>query len=88
MSFKLKIFTSLKIPAPYSPPSKSMLLRENNTEPSWTDISRQRLLAPSAVGTVDQVMTAARLVRFESVRMAGLSSKVLIIDEIHAYDTG
>lgn len=66
--------------------SNSMLLRENNTEPSWTDVSRQRLLAPSAVGTVDQVMTAARLVRFESVRMAGLSSKVLIIDEIHAYD--
>ena len=66
--------------------SKSMLLRENNTEPLWTDVSRQRLLTPSAVGTVDQVMTAARLVRFESVRMAGLSSKVLIIDEIHAYD--
>lgn len=66
--------------------SKSMLLRENNAEPSWTDVSRQRLLTPSAVGTVDQVMTAARLVRFESVRMAGLSSKVLIIDEIHAYD--
>lgn len=66
--------------------SKSMLLRENNTEPSWTDVSRQRLLTPSAVGTVDQVMTAARLVRFESVRMAGLSSKVLIVDEIHAYD--
>ena len=66
--------------------SKSMLLRESNTEPSWTDVSRQRLLTPSAVGTVDQVMTAARLVRFESVRMAGLSSKVLIIDEIHAYD--
>lgn len=66
--------------------SKSMLLRENDTEPSWTDVSRQRLLTPSAVGTVDQVMTAARLVRFESVRMAGLSSKVLIIDEIHAYD--
>lgn len=66
--------------------SKSMLLRESNTEPSWTDVSRQRLLTPSAVGTVDQVMTAARLVRFESVRMAGLSSKVLVIDEIHAYD--
>ena len=66
--------------------SKSMLLKENNAEPSWTDVSRQRLLAQSAVGTVDQVMTAARLVRFESVRMAGLSSKVLIIDEIHAYD--
>lgn len=66
--------------------SKSMLLREPDKKPIWTDISRQRLLAASAVGTVDQVMTAARLVRFESVRMDGLASKVLIIDEIHAYD--
>lgn len=66
--------------------SKSMLLREPDKKPVWTDMSRQRLLASSAVGTVDQVMTAARLVRFESVRMNGLASKVLIIDEIHAYD--
>lgn len=66
--------------------SKSMLLREPDKKPVWTDMSRQRLLAASAVGTVDQVMTAARLVRFESVRMNGLASKVLIIDEIHAYD--
>lgn len=66
--------------------SKSMLLREPDKKPAWTDISRQRLLAASAVGTVDQVMTVARLVRFESVRMDGLASKVLIIDEIHAYD--
>lgn len=66
--------------------SKSMLLREPDKKPIWTDISRQRLLTSSAVGTVDQVMTAARLVRFESVRMDGLASKVLIIDEIHAYD--
>ena len=66
--------------------SKSMLLREPDKQPVWTDMSRQRLLASSAVGTVDQVMTAARLVRFESVRIDGLASKVLIIDEIHAYD--
>lgn len=66
--------------------SKSMLLREPDKKPIWTDMSRQKLLAASAVGTVDQVMTAARLVRFESVRMDGLASKVLIIDEIHAYD--
>lgn len=67
--------------------SKSMLLREPDKKPIWTDISRQRLLTSSAVGTVDQVMTVARLARFESVRMNGLASKVLIIDEIHAYDT-
>lgn len=59
---------------------------EEEIKPEWTDYSRQRLLYPYAIGTVDQVMTVARLVRFESIRMAGLSSKVLIIDEIHAYD--
>ena len=58
--------------------SKSMLLREPDKKPIWTDISRQRLLTSSAVGTVDQVMTVARLARFESVRMNGLASKVLI----------
>lgn len=67
--------------------SKAMLFHESDTEPGWTDISSRRMLAHSAVGTVDQVMTVARKVRFESVRMAGLSSKVLIIDELHAYDS-
>lgn len=67
--------------------SKSMLLRDLEEHADFTDVSRQRMLEPSAVGTVDQVMTVARKVKFESVRMAGLSSKVLIIDEIHAYDS-
>lgn len=73
--------------------SQAFLLKEHeedgngdNIKPEWTDTSRQRLLYPYSIGTVDQVMTVARLARFESVRMAGLSSKVLIIDEIHAYD--
>ena len=34
--------------------SKSMLLREPDKKPIWTDISRQRLLTSSAVGTVDR----------------------------------
>lgn len=73
--------------------SQAIFLKESeedgagdNLKSEWTDLSRQRLLYPYSIGTVDQVMTVARLVRFESLRMAGLSSKVLIIDEIHAYD--
>ena len=72
--------------------SQAFLLQEHddndNTKesPEWTDYSRQRLLYPYAIGTVDQIMSVARLVRFESIRMAGISSKVVIIDEIHAYD--
>lgn len=73
--------------------SKSFLLQEHEEngdnevpKPEWTDYSRQRLLYPYSIGTVDQVMSVARLVRFESIRMTGISSKVIVIDEIHAYD--
>lgn len=79
--------STLGMPSSKLMTSKSFLLRDREESLSFTDISRQRLLYPSAVGTVDQVMTVARKVRYESVRMAGLSSKVLIVDEVHAYDT-
>lgn len=67
--------------------SKSMLFHDSEDEQDWTDISTRRMLSHSAVGTIDQVMTVARNVRFESVRLAGISSKVIIIDELHAYDS-
>lgn len=79
---KTKLFTSQAIFLKESEEDGS----GDNLKSEWTDLSRQRLLYPYSIGTVDQVMTVARLVRFESLRMAGLSSKVLIIDEIHAYD--
>lgn len=54
---------------------------------SWFLLSRKRaLLAPFGVGTVDQAMLAALRVRHGSLRLLGLAGKVVIIDEIHAYD--
>jgi len=54
---------------------------------SWFLLSRKRaLLAPFGVGTVDQAMLAVLRVRHGSLRMLGLAGKVVIIDEIHAYD--
>ena len=67
--------------------SKATLFHDSDEIPSWTDAAARRLIAHSAVGTVDQVMSVARNVKFSSVRLAGLSSKVLIIDELHAYDS-
>ncbi|MFP4105880.1 MAG: CRISPR-associated endonuclease Cas3'', partial [Phycisphaerae bacterium] len=52
----------------------------------WFRPSRRALLAPFAVGTVDQAMLAAMHVRFGVLRFLGLAASTLIIDEIHAYD--
>lgn len=60
------------------------------TEPvvidSWLLPRKRALLAPFAVGTVDQAMLAALRVRHGSLRLLGLAGKVVIIDEVHAYD--
>jgi len=53
---------------------------------SWFAPLRRGLLAQYAVGTVDQAMLAALRVKYGVLRLLGLSKKVLIIDEIHAYD--
>mgnify|MGYP000966054413 CR=1 FL=1 len=52
----------------------------------WFQPLRRGLLAPWAVGTIDQVLMAALKVRFGVLRLLGLSCKVLVIDEVHAYD--
>lgn len=52
----------------------------------WFRPMKRGLLAPYAVGTVDQALMSALNVRFGFLRLFGLSSKVLIIDEVHAYD--
>jgi CRISPR-associated endonuclease/helicase Cas3 len=52
----------------------------------WFQSQKRALLAPHAVGTVDQSLMAALLVKHGFLRLLGLSTKVLIIDEVHAYD--
>ena len=53
---------------------------------SWFNSSKRGLLAPFAVGTLDQALMAAMNVRHGFVRAFGLAGKVVILDEIHTYD--
>lgn len=53
---------------------------------AWLQPLRFALLAQYGVGTVDQAMMGVMPVRYGVLRLLGLSGKVLIIDEIHAYD--
>lgn len=48
--------------------------------------SRKALLADVGVGTVDQAVLAVLPARYQALRLLGLTGKVLIIDEAHAYD--
>ena len=54
---------------------------------SWlADNRKKALLADVGVGTLDQALLAVLPVRFQSLRLFGLASHILIVDEVHAYD--
>ncbi|MFJ9729451.1 CRISPR-associated helicase Cas3' [Streptomyces sp. NPDC101209] len=52
----------------------------------WTRGRYRSLLAPVVVATVDQLLMAGIASRYVSVRMLGLAGKVVVLDEVHAYD--
>lgn len=54
---------------------------------SWFKASKRGLLAPFAVGTIDQALMSVLNVRHGFVRAFGLTGKVVILDEVHSYDT-
>jgi CRISPR-associated endonuclease/helicase Cas3 len=53
----------------------------------WFTHRKRGLLAPYGVGTIDQALLAVLQTRHVFVRLFGLSHKVIVIDEVHAYDT-
>ena len=66
---------------------KQTNLGENaNPDGVWFDDRKRKLLAPFAVGTIDQALMAVMNVRHGFVRTFGLAGKVVILDEVHSYD--
>lgn len=53
---------------------------------AWFHHAKRGLLAPFAVGTIDQALMAAMNVKHGFVRAFGLAGKVVILDEVHTYD--
>jgi CRISPR-associated endonuclease/helicase Cas3 len=54
---------------------------------AWLADSRKKaLLADVGVGTIDQALLAVLPARHQSLRLLGLSDKILLVDEVHAYD--
>jgi CRISPR-associated endonuclease/helicase Cas3 len=54
---------------------------------AWFNSKKRALIAPFGVGTIDQAELAALNVKHAALRMMGLVGKVVIVDEVHAYDT-
>lgn len=53
----------------------------------WLADSRKKaLLAEVGVGTIDQALMGLLPFRHQSLRLYGLARKMLIVDEVHAYD--
>ncbi len=53
---------------------------------SWFLPRKKSLLAPYGVGTVDQALMSVLQTKHFFVRLLGLSHKVVVFDEVHAYD--
>lgn len=53
---------------------------------NWLKPGKRALLSPWAVGTVDQALMAVLHIKYGVLRLLGLANKVLVIDEVHAYD--
>lgn len=50
------------------------------------DDRRRAFLADIGVGTIDQALLAVLPSRYQSLRLAGLARRILVVDEVHAYD--
>lgn len=61
--------------------------RDDVGSSAWFSQRRRPLLSPYGVGTVDQALFATINVKHHFVRLWGLSNRVVVLDEVHAYDT-
>ena len=77
-----RAFASVAASAEASDPAP----RSEVVAPSWLQPSKRALLAPVGVGTIDQALLGAMGVRHGFVRLFALARKVVVIDEVHAYD--
>jgi len=53
----------------------------------WFSGSKRALLEPVGVGTIDQTLLGVLFARHGFVRIGALAGKVVVLDEVHAYDT-
>ncbi|MFF0094652.1 CRISPR-associated endonuclease Cas3'' [Streptomyces canus] len=71
-----------------TPPTASEVSADPTTATeagAWLRGRRRGLLAPLAAGTIDQALSAVLPLTHNALRLFGLSDKVFVVDEAHAY---
>lgn len=74
-------------PQPQSIAEDDKTAEGNVKAETWFLPRKRTLLAPFGVGTVDQALMSVLQTKHFFVRTFGLGQKVVIFDEVHAYDT-
>ena len=88
--FRSAILEAGRNEAPYSHPESQEDSSETTASAAcaaWiADDRRRAFLADAGAGTVDQVLLSILPSQHQSLRLLGLMRRVLILDEVHAYD--
>jgi CRISPR-associated endonuclease/helicase Cas3 len=74
-------FQNLKLSPIYTPEGEGKVKAGE-----WFTHKKRALLSEYGVGTVDQALMAILPVRHQFVRLWGMANRVVVFDEIHAYD--
>ncbi len=83
-AFRQSVVLSTSYDAPYTRTEDSA----GSACRAWlADNRKKALLAEVGVGTIDQALLAVLPRKHQPLRLLGLARKVLIVDEVHAYDT-
>lgn len=65
--------------------TENQLMKDNDYD-NWLKPTKRAMLSPWAVGTIDQALMSVLQVKYGILRLLGLTGKVLVLDEVHAYD--
>ena len=73
--------------SPWANESKPTDEAESVRAAQWFSHRKRALLSEYGVGTVDQALLGVLNVNHQFVRLWGLGNRVVVLDEVHAYDT-
>ena len=85
-SFLSEKFDKLRLAAMYDDTKDDNGKEGRVVAETWFTYRKRPLLAPFGVGTIDQSLVGVLQTKHWFVRLFGLAGKVVVFDEVHAYD--